>query len=392
MLDRIANVHNVHRAFYHVCERASNTGYGAGLDGINVAGFGKNLAANVDTITRNLLDMTYTPTAVKEVPIDDSDRILGVPTVRDRVAATAIRLIIEPVFEEKVFHDCSYGYRPGRGPAGALRAVMDYIQSGHDIIFESDVAKCFDSIQHGPLMSKFRKAITYAEVNELVLRFMRAPVDTKPGPTSKGLHQGAPLSPLLCNLYLTDFDNAMFGAEFRPVRYADDLIVCCASCGEAAEAQAQVRALMVAEGLQLKEKKTFVKHARAGFVFLGYDIRLMDWGIRIRASQKSIDKLYAKIDELLSDYELGQVEPAMEKLQRKLAGWAGHFAGVNVPYQMPAIDNEIRTMVRDRVTRKDWAILSKGAFSIPSIEELCARVSKKLDQSSILLDDDEQWG
>ena len=201
-------------------------------------------------------------------------RPLGIPTVEDRVVQTAVRSVIEPIFEN-LFAEHSYGFRPRRGAKDALREVDARLKSGMEWVVDVDLKGYFDSIAQAEMMERVAEHIADGALMELLERFLKQGVmESGKGwqPTEMGTPQGAVISPLLANLYLNALDHRMAEAGKIMVRYADDFVILCGSQAEAEETLKQLRGWVEEAGLTLHPTKTRIVNTKqpGGFDFLGY--------------------------------------------------------------------------------------------------------------------------
>jgi len=197
-----------------------------------------------------------------------------VPTVEDRVVQTALRNVIEPIFEN-IFAEHSYGFRPGRGAKDALRRVDELLKAGKVWVVDADLKGYFDSIPQEKLLEAVAEHISDGPLLELIQRFLKQGVMESGKdwqPTEAGTPQGAVISPLLANLYLNPLDHQMAKADREMVRYADDFVVMCESETDANEVLEQLRVWVERAGLILHPTKTRIVDAsqKGGFDFLGY--------------------------------------------------------------------------------------------------------------------------
>lgn len=271
----------------------------------------------------------YTPRPVKRVWIpklgSQELRPLGVPTVEDRVVQTAMRNVIEPIFEN-TFAEHSYGFRPGRGAKDALRRVDQLLKAGKVWVVDADLKGYFDSIPQDKLMEAVAEHISDGPLLDLIQRFLKQGVmenGKEWQPTETGTPQGAVISPLLANIYLNPLDHAMAKGGREMVRYADDFVVMCESEGEANEVLEQIRQWVERAGLILHPTKTRIVDAsqKGGFDFLGYHFeRGYRW-----PRQKSLEKFRETIREQTGRLRPGSMKEIIAEVNRTLKGWFGYF-------------------------------------------------------------------
>jgi RNA-directed DNA polymerase len=278
-------------------------------------------------------------------------RPLGIPAVRDRVVQTALRQVIEPIFEIG-FAEASYGFRPERGCKDALRRVDQLLKEGHHWVVDADLKSYFDSIPHEPLMAMIRERVADGRVLALIENYLRAGVlEELKGwqPTHRGTPQGAVISPLLANIYLHPLDQTMAQAGWQMVRYADDFVILCRSQAEAQAALEAVRRWTEKMGLQIHPEKTQLVDARApgGFDFLGYHFeRGLRW-----PRKKSLEKLKETLRRKTPRLDGRALKEIIADVNRTLRGWYGYFQH-SKPNVFPTVDGYVRRRLRSLLERR----------------------------------------
>ena len=225
MLEQILSFENLQQAWKHV---RANKG-AAGIDDVSIKDFPAYFRKHWAAIKQSLLDGSYRPSAVKRVEIPKrtgGKRLLGIPTVLDRLIQQAILQVLQPLFDPG-FSESSFGFRPKRSAHDAVRHVHAMIIAGYDHIVDVDLSKFFDRVNHDILMARVARKVKDKRVLRLIGRYLRAGVviDGKLAPTLEGVPQGGPLSPLLANIMLDDFDKELEKRGHRFARYADDFMI-----------------------------------------------------------------------------------------------------------------------------------------------------------------------
>jgi RNA-directed DNA polymerase len=257
LIDKVHRLSTLQSAFAKV----SANGGAAGCDHETIAMYASRLDANLTALSDDLCGGTYRPRPVRRVyipkPGTRDRRPLGIPTVRDRIVQTALRNVIEPIFERD-FAEHSYGFRPGRGCKDALRRVNHLLKADYTHVVDVDLQGYFDSIPHDQLMARVRAKVADGRVLTLIESFLTQGVMDgmdKWTPMS-GSPQGAVISPLLSNVYLDPLDHLMVGRGIEMVRYADDIVLLCHSAEDAAAAMAEMQRWTATAGLTLHPEKT----------------------------------------------------------------------------------------------------------------------------------------
>ena len=267
-----------------------------------------------------------------------------VPTIRDRVVQTALRDVIEPIFERD-FAAHSYGFRPGRGCKDALRRVDALLKAGYVHIVDADLKSYFDTIPHDRLLELIAEKISDSRVLALIESFLKQGImdGLRHWTPEEGSPQGAVISPLLSNIYLDPLDHLMAAAGFEMVRYADDFVILCRTAKDADAALTLVREWTTEVGLTLHPTKTHVAHAVSeGFEFLGYHfIR----GERFPRA-KSLKKLKTAIRDKTRRKQRHGIECTIQDVNTTLVGWFGYFKHVTKRYVFEDLDRFVRQRLR----------------------------------------------
>jgi RNA-directed DNA polymerase len=329
-------------------QRVARNKGAAGVDGQSVERFAHHSERYLSELQGSLADGSYRPNPVKRVEIPKTDgktRPLGIPTVKDRIVQTALKLVIEPIFEVQ-FRPGSYGFRPGRSCKDALREVDRLLKEGHTWVVDADLKSYFDTIPHDRLMALVAGSISDGRVLGLIDGFLHQEIMTAMArwqPTT-GTPQGAVLSPLLANLYLHPLDVLMEQSGYRMVRYADDFVILCASQVEAVAALRQVTAWVAANGLTLHPEKTRIGDSLQpgqGFEFLGYRFEAGRRFVRSKSLQALKDKVRARTIRSRGD-SLARI---VADLNPMLRGWFGYFQHAR-PRLFGVLDKFVRRRLR----------------------------------------------
>ena len=351
LIDKVASVPNLQAAF----QKVFRNGGAPGVDRVTVRRFKDDLSANLEKLSAGLLSGSYRPQAVRRQWIDKpgsrEKRPLGIPTVRDRVVQTALRNVLEPIFERD-FVERSYGFRPGRGTKDALRRVDGLLKSGHVHVVDADLRSFYDTIPHDRLMDRVREKISDGRALALVEAFLQQEVMEQTGhwTPEEGTPQGAVVSPLLSNIYLHPFDRQMVEEGWELVRYADDFVILCRTEAEARRALERVREWVETAGLSLHPEKTKIVDAtqKGGFEFLGYRF---ERGYRWPRS-KSLKKLKDTIRDKTKRTRGGSLKEIISDLNRTLEGWFEYFKH-SYSTTFPELDSWIRMRLRSILRRRN---------------------------------------
>lgn len=321
----------------------------AGVDGQSIARFEAGAEKYLTELAEALEHGRYRPQAVRRVEIDKpggGKRPLGIPTVKDRIVQTAVKRVIEPIFE-KAFCPTSYGFRPGRGAKDALREVDALIQAGYTHVVDADVEQFFDRIDQARLMDRLKERISDGRMLSLLSGWLEQDIvqELDRWTPTRGTPQGAVISPLMANAYLHPLDALMAGHGYRMVRYADDFVILCRTPEEAEAALAQVRAWVAENGLSLHPDKTRTgdcSRRGQGFEFLGYHFECG----RCRPRWKSVNALKDRIRKTTGRSRGVSLERVIADLNPMLRGWFGYFK-----HARPRIFRYLDGFIRRRLRR-----------------------------------------
>jgi group II intron reverse transcriptase/maturase len=298
-----------------------------GIDRMPAADLEKHLEIHWEKIRAKLLTGTYIPTPVRRVEIPKPSggvRMLGIPTVLDRFIQQLLMQVMTPVFEP-LFSDSSYGFRPGRSVADAIRAAQEFARQGKGWVVDFDISKFFDHVNHDILMARIGTTIRDKRVLKLIGSFLRrgALVDEVVKPSEEGTPQGGPLSPLLANIYLDALDKELDRRGHSYCRYADD---CNIYVGSQAAAERLLESIpqWIDKHLHLK-----INPAKSGIgraserKFLGFRLNDNHW--RITIATESLERFKTKVRDLWRGCQSITVDQAKEQWQQFFRGWWGYY-------------------------------------------------------------------
>ena len=356
LLERILDRNNLNRAYKQV-----KRNHGApGIDGMTVEQALPWLQEHKEELLQSIREGTFTPSPVrrKEIPKPDGGvRKLGIPTVVDRIIQQAIAQQLQPIYEP-LFSDASYGYRPKRSGQQAVRQVKKYAEQGYTYAVEVDLSKYFDTLNHELLMELLRKQIQDKRVTGLIKKYLKAGVMENGviTRTREGSPQGGPLSPLLANIYLNEFDQEMAKRGVKVVRYADDIVVVTNSRRAAEHMLESCRKVL--EGklkltMNLQKSRVVSLFSNRDFKFLGCCLGKNGRGIYIRVHRNSVQKAKQKLRELTNRGQGRNVRVVMAKVKEFIRGWIGYFYIADMKRILQSWDKWLRRRIRMYIW-KQW--------------------------------------
>src|SRR6202048_3352017 len=391
LIDKVYQARNLRAAFAKV---KANQG-AAGVDHQTIEMFEADLDTNLSKVSQQLADGSYRPPAVRRKwiakPGSSEKRPLGIPTVRSRVVETALRQVLEPIFERD-FAEHSYGFRPRRGCKDALRRWDCLLKAGNTWVVDADLQNYFDTIPKQKLLRQVAEKVADSRVLELVEAMLQTEV--RDGLThwtpEAGTPQGAVISPLLSNIYLDPLDHEVARSGYEMVRYADDFVILCGSEAEARGALAKVQLWTGNGGLRLHPEKTRIVDATqaGGFDFLGYHFeRGYRWPRR-----KSVAKLKATIRSKTRRTHWSSLRIIVARETPMLTGWFGYFKHSHKT-AFPPLDQwirmRLRTILRHRRKLKGRArgndnvrwpnafFAAQGLLSLSAAHAQCGQPSRR---------------
>lgn len=346
LFERVCSLDELELAFQAV----KRNGGAPGVDGVTVKEFGERLSEELGQLKKDIKSWTYEPSPVRRVEIPKPDgvgvRLLGIPTVRDRVLHAAIKAVIEPLFESR-FSEHSYGFRPGRNQKQAVLAAQRIVQSGKEHVVDIDLAQFFDRIHHDRLIYRLGLTIQDRRILRLIGLTLRSGI-MKNGvvsATTEGSVQGSPLSPLLSNVVLDELDQELERRGLEFCRYADDCNIFVRS-QKSAERVMETVTRFIESRLKLVVNREKSKVALSKAVkFLGMTLIAGTIAISAKSMQRAMDQVKALTQRGTSQ----SIEQTVETINGWYLGWAGYYAMTQYPSQLATIEAHLRRRLRSRI-------------------------------------------
>jgi RNA-directed DNA polymerase len=328
----------------------------AGVDGMTVHDLPDFLKQHWSAIREQLLSGTYTPQPVRRVEIPKPDggvRKLGIPTVLDRFVQQAVMQVLQRRWD-RTFSEHSYGFRPGRSAHQAVEAAQRYIAEGYRWCVDLDLEKFFDRVSHDKLMAKIAERVSDKRMLKLIRAFLRAGVmeGGLVSPVDEGTPQGGPLSPLLSNIVLDEFDRELERRGLRFARYADDSNIYVRSRRAGERVMASLKRFIATKlKLKVNEQKSAVARPWAR-KFLGFSFT--NAGVpKRRISPRAVDRFKERVRELTSRTRGVGIERMAEELAQYLRGWIGYFGKCETPSVLESLEKWLRRRLRSAIW-KQW--------------------------------------
>ncbi|WP_324326412.1 group II intron reverse transcriptase/maturase [Sporomusa sphaeroides] len=346
LLEDILHRDNLNLAYKRVKDNKGSHG----IDGMTVNGLLQFLKENGAQLRQSILEGTYTPQPVRRVEIpkpDGGKRLLGIPTVVDRVIQQAIAQVLTPIYEMQ-FSVNSYGFRPGRDAKQAIRRCKEYIEAGYTWAVDIDLAKYFDTVNHDKLMRLLSVTIEDNRVLSLIRKYLQSGimVNGVVAETEAGVPQGGNLSPLLSNVMLNELDIELTKRGLSFCRYADDANIYVRSEKAAKRVMASVTRFLEEElKLKVNKEKSAVNRPWK-LKFLGFSFYPKKGGMGIRVHPKPVKKFKQKLKEITGRSNAMSVEERREKLRQCIVGWVNYFGMADMKATAKALDEWLRRRIR----------------------------------------------
>jgi RNA-directed DNA polymerase len=356
LLDKILDKDNLKQAFTQVKRNKGS----AGVDGMTVDEIGIYMTENMDELIRKIRKREYNPHPVLRVEIpkpNGGTRLLGIPTVTDRVIQQAIAQVLTPMFD-KLFSENSYGFRPRRYAEMAILKALEYMNDGYDWIVDIDLERFFDTVHHDRLMNLISRIVDDGDVISLIRKFLVSGVqiDEEYKETVIGTPQGGNLSPLLSNIMLNELDRELESRGLRFVRYADDCIILVKSEMSAKRVMRSV-SKFIEEKLGLKvnvEKSRVTKPNDPDMKFLGFGF-FKDYQADVykaKPHQKSVESFKFKLKQLTRKNWSVNTKYQVERINQLIRGWVNYFKVGYMKKSLGKIDSHTRFRLRMCIWKK----------------------------------------
>jgi RNA-directed DNA polymerase len=352
LMEEVLRSENVLSAYRRVVQN----GGAAGADGMTVEELGPYCRTHWARIREALGTGTYEPQPVRRVEIAKSGgrgtRVLGIPTVLDRLIQQALLQVLDPIFDP-TFSDGSYGFRRGRGTPGAVQRAREHMAAGHRWVVDLDLEQFFDRVNHDVLMARVARRVRDKRVLQLIGRWLRAGMleGGRVSPRVEGTPQGGPLSPLLSNILLDELDKELEARGHRVVRYADD-------CNVYVQSEAAGRRVMASlEQFLWKRLRLTVNRAKSAVArpwrrkFLGYTVTTHQQP-KLKPAREAVQRLKGKLRRQLQQGRGRHLGATVRELAPVIRGWVAHFRQAAVKASFEGLDVWVRRKLRGILWRQ----------------------------------------
>jgi len=346
LLEKVLNRENLNLAYKRVKKNEGSHG----VDGMKVDELLPYLKQHGETLKQSILEGKYRPQPVRRVEIPKPDggiRLLGIPTVIDRMIQQAIAQVLSPILEQE-FSEFSYGFRPGRNAYQAIKQAEVYINEGYNTVVDIDLEKFFDRVNHDKLMYLVATRITDKRVLKLIRQFLKSGVmiGGLVGPTDEGTPQGGPLSPLLSNVMLHELDKELEKRGHRFCRYADDCNIYVKS-RKAGNRVMDSIGEFIEKRLKLKvNREKSAVDSPTNRKFLGFSFYYREGEARIRVHAKSLKRIKAKLKSLTKRSEGKSMSRKVDKLNQVILGWVHYYQLADMKSFCQQTDEWLRRRLR----------------------------------------------
>jgi RNA-directed DNA polymerase len=331
-------------------QRVVRNGGAPGVDGMTVEQLAEHCRKHWEQTRKSLRSSRYKPQAVRKVEIPKpggkGTRMLGIPTVVDRMIQQAVLQVLQPIFEPN-FSDNSFGFRPGRSAHGAVLRAREYIEQGSEWVVDLDLEKFFDRVNHDVLMARVARRVKDKRVLLLIRRYLQAGMmeGGLVSPRTEGTPQGSPLSPLLSNVLLDELDKELERRGHRFVRYADDCNVYVQSQAAGDRVMASLESFL-SKRLRLKinrEKSAVARPQERKFLGYGFNHRRIH---ELTVAPQSTQRLKLKLKQLFRRGRGMKLTETIERINRVTRGWVGYFRLCDDPRYFEVLDRWVRRHLR----------------------------------------------
>jgi RNA-directed DNA polymerase len=378
MLEEILDIRNVQKAFKQVI---ANKGAG-GIDGMQTDELRDYLNANWQKLRKDILEGNYRPQAVRKVEItkpQGGTRMLGIPTVTDRLLQQAIAQWLNPKYEQE-FSNYSYGFREGRNAHQAVIQAQTNLNEGYEWVIELDLEKFFDKVNHDKLMGLLAKKIGDKRILKLIRSYLTSGImeGGVSSPRTEGTPQGSPLSPLLSNVALNELDKQLQARGHRFVRYADDSSIYVKS-EKSAHRVMETITYYIESKLKLKVNRSKSKVSQpTESTLLGFSFYRSEKGWEIRIAPKSLERIKKKMKDQTQRKDPTPAKEKIKKMEASIRGWVNYFSKAKAKSKMKELDELVRTRLRIGI----WKQWKKGKTKMHNLIRLGIKRGKAYEWSN----------